>query len=265
MFDITSPEFSYIIGLLQSDGHHSESSRGRGRIRIELNEQDADVLESIRAHIPYYTSICKRSRVTNFGSSDSVILSLYDQEARRILENYGVVTGNKSGVVAPPIPDYSKSDYVRGVLDADGSVGFTGKGMPFVSVVLTSDAMAEYFSDLAQSVCGVTRNLKRNTRDNVYTFMVTNSAAAKLANWAYPTDNCLSIVRKRVAARKVADWLPPEGLEHRYGRVRKIWTAEDDEVVLRLPRKAAAERLGRTLSSVQNRAHRLQSATRPSC
>lgn len=263
MFDTTTPEFSYLVGLLQSDGHHSGSTDAKGRIEIEMNERDGEVLHALQQHIPYYSSITRRSRTTNFGPNESIMLGFYNQEARQTLEAYGVPVGRKSYIVAPPTLPHIEPDYVRGVLDADGSVGFTGKAMPFVSVVLTSDAMAEYFTEVVRKVCGVERTLKRNTRDNVYNLLVGNLAAAKLAAWAYYSDDCLAIPRKREAARKVAAWTVPEGKEGRYGVVRRKWSPEEDAIALSLPTKEAAEKLGRTEKSVTIRAFRLRAATRP--
>ena len=37
--------------------------------------------------------------------------------------------------------------YLRGVLDGDGSVGFTRTGAPFVSLVTASEPMARFFED----------------------------------------------------------------------------------------------------------------------
>ncbi|WP_082622779.1 LAGLIDADG family homing endonuclease [Terrabacter sp. Root85] len=71
--------------------------------------------------------------------------------------------------------------YLRGVLDGDGSVGFTRTGAPFVSLVTASEPMARFFEDQVWEVCGVRRSTRRNTRDRVFNVMVTNTSAALMA------------------------------------------------------------------------------------
>jgi hypothetical protein len=210
MFDTSSPEFSYIVAFLQSDGHHSEGTRNKGRIQVELNIRDVDILEAMRTHIPYNTSLRFRTRDTNFSANyTSAILSIHAQEARATLKDYGVLVGRKSAIITPPAHPISRPDYVRGLIDADGAIGFTAKGYPFISIALCSDAMAQFYQGVIWNVCGVHRNTKRNSRDGVFNIMVASSAAVRLAQWLYPSDDCLSLKRKRVAAQVVRSWRIP--------------------------------------------------------
>ncbi|WP_069385855.1 hypothetical protein [Cellulosimicrobium cellulans] len=165
--------------------------------------------------------------------------------------------GRKSSSVAPPDVPFSAPDYVRGLLDGDGSVGRTATGVPYISFVTASAALSTYICEVIAKVCGVSRTARPNARDSVYNIMVTNVAAARLAPWAWHSPDVLGIERKREAAADVASWRPAAGREGRYGVVRRRWTPEDDEIVLSGTAEEAAKVLDRTLSSVSMRRWRL--------
>ncbi len=60
---------SYIYGLFQTDGHLYEQSRNRGKLTLEINSRDVDILESLDKIIPCNSYISSRKRVTNFGEN----------------------------------------------------------------------------------------------------------------------------------------------------------------------------------------------------
>src|ERR1700744_1298254 len=145
--DLNRPEYSYMIGFLQCDGHMSKDSRNRGRVRVELSERDKDILLIFKNITPYYSSISFRERKTNFSEkSKTVIWSLYAQEGRTILKNAGLPCGSKSEIIEIP-SGVIKEDYFRGVIDADGSVGMTGQGFPFISLTSKSEFLINGFLD----------------------------------------------------------------------------------------------------------------------
>jgi hypothetical protein len=258
-WDAQQPEVAYIVGLLQTDGSHEGDPDRKGRIAIELSMRDRDVLDAISAILPCYSSVRVRHRTTNFSADyDTATLSFFDQTARRELAALGVTTGRKSATIGPPAGPFSPPDYVRGVLDGDGSLGFTATGAPFISLVTASPALATYFCSVIADVCGVQRSARPNARDGVMNVMVANHAAAALASWAWYSPDALGTRRKHRLAKAVAAWRPEPGREGRYGIARRSWTPEDDAVVIGRPLAEAAEALGRTVQSVSMRRWRLR-------
>jgi len=59
------PDHAYVLGLLQTDGHHFSGTRGRGRVSLEMSARDADVLLPIQALFTCYSSVHTRTRTTN--------------------------------------------------------------------------------------------------------------------------------------------------------------------------------------------------------
>ena len=256
--DFTHPEEAYILGLLQTDGNQNGNPQGRGKITIEIKREDDSVLYQISNMLGCYSSIALRSRDTSFKKGyESTTLSFFDQLTRKKLAAAGLTAGRKSRTIEPPSFPFSEPDYVRGILDGDGSVGFTRTGAPFVSFVTVSSAMASYFQDVILRITGVSRNSNPNARDGAYNIMVTNQAAAVLAGWVWNPDSSLGIERKRNEGRKVAQWTVPPEKRGRYGVERHTWTKEEDQVVMNLSPKESSKVLGRTMKSISIRRWRL--------
>ena len=254
-FDLSAPASAYVFGFMQADGHHYAGRGQKGRIGVEIKAEDADLLRAMQRAIPWRTTITFRTRATNFAeSAESAVLNLCALEGRTRLLELGLPVGRKSAVIAPPTEPFSHRNYLRGLFDADGSVGFTATGVPFLSIVTASPAIAEFAAAEILRVTGARRTVRPNKRDGVMNLMVANDPAAMLARWLYE-DACIALDRKLSPAMAVAAWTRPEGMGAR--STPKRWTAADDAVVLRLPQHEAAHRLGRTVRSIKMRRWRL--------
>ncbi|WP_279329996.1 LAGLIDADG family homing endonuclease [Streptomyces sp. OS603R] len=260
--DLTVPEYAYMFGFLQADGHLEQGDGQRGRLTVEISARDIDLLREFQRLTPYSSSISERTRSTNFAATHtSATWTLCSLEARTILHTVGLPYGRKSDAIAPPSGSFSGRDYLRGLVDADGSVGRTSKGFPFVSLTTASTAIARYFCEYVQEVTGVHRAVKRNARDGIYNVMVAMEAAQRLAAKLY-YPGCLALARKQTAAGSLATWGRPAGMRNAYTARR--WTATEDRILLRLNSPtAAAEALGRTRQSCNLRLWRLRSGQVP--
>lgn len=255
--DLTVPEYAYMFGFLQADGHLAQGVGQKGRLMVEISAKDIELLRSFQKLTPYYTSIRERTRSTNFAEvHTAAIWSLCSLEARTKLNKLGLPYGRKSKTIAPPTGCYEHRDYLRGLIDADGSVGFTSQGFPFVSLATASTAIASHLRDYARDVTGADRTLKRNARDDIYNILYTKENAQKLAADLYYPD-CLSLERKRASAKSLSAWERPAGM--RSACTRRRWTKHEDLVLLELNSPtAAAEVLGRTTQSCNLRLWRLR-------
>jgi len=253
--DLSIPEYAYMLGFLQADGHLQGSDETKGQLTVELGVQDKPLLESFRDLFPCPVGMWERVRDTNFKrGSHTAVLAVSDQEARRILHANGVPYGKKSGSVSPPKGGFSASDYFRGVLDGDGSVGVTRRGFPFVSLSTTSASLALGFVVFLEPFLGYRKESTPNKRDGAYTVVVFKEDAQAVLKTLY-YDGCLCLSRKKEKARQALGWERPPSMRRR-SRRRK-WTEEEDQVVLTLPVPEAASRLGRTEQSVATRLWRL--------
>ena len=258
--DLTRPDHAYFFGFAQTDGSLYAGTGQRGRLTIELSERDESVLHSFTTLFDVYSRVSYRERTTNFGRHRSATWTACDLAFRTELVELGLPTGRKSATVAPPSGLFSVQDYLRGLVDGDGSVGFTRTGRPFVSFVSASQPLAEFFCAQALRVAGAYRTPKRNARDSVYNLMVAGDPAAPLAEWLYP-DGCLALERKRTAAGLVAAWTRPAGMRARPVAGARRWTAHEDADVFAGSIREAAIRLGRSESAVNIRRFRLRLAS----
>ncbi|WP_433451783.1 LAGLIDADG family homing endonuclease [Streptomyces sp. CA-142005] len=260
--DLTVPEYAYMFGFLQADGHLSRGVGQKGRLTVEISARDIDLLQKFQKLTPYYSSITERTRSTNFTETHTAaVWSLCSLEARIRINDLGLPYGRKSKTIAPPNVDFSRRDYLRGLIDADGSVGFTSKGFPFISLTTASGAIASYLTEHGRGVTGAERNPKRNARDDVYNVLYMMELAQCLAaDLYYP--GCLSLERKRAAADSLSTWARPSGMRAAYTARR--WNATEDRILLTLNSPmAAAEVLGRTAQSCNLRLWRLHNGKVP--
>ena len=255
--DLTVPEYAYMFGFLQADGHLAKGVGQKGRLTVEINARDIELLRQFQKLTPYYSSINERTRATNFAEThNSATWSLCSREARTLLNDLGLPYGRKSKTISPPRGEFARRDYLRGVIDADGSVGYTSKGFPFVSLTTASTAIGTYLCQYVQEVTGAERNLKRNARDDIYNVLYMMEVAQNFAAHLY-YPGCLSLERKHAAADSLASWTRPAGM--RAAHTQRRWNAQEDRLLLELNSpKAAAEKLGRTVQSCHLRLWRLR-------
>ncbi|MEU8761111.1 hypothetical protein [Streptomyces sp. NPDC048659] len=250
--DLENPEYAYMFGFLQADGHLAQGLGKKGALTVELNARDLRILEEFQRLTPYNSFITERVRSTNFAErAHSATWALYALEARTAINDLGIPYGKKSRTIRPPRGEFSRPDYIRGLIDADGSLGFTGAGLPFVSLTTQSTAIGAYLCHYAKKVTGARRTITRNGRDGIYNVLYTTETAQQLAAHLY-YPGCLALDRKRSAADALSTWTRPAEMKKRAPRID--WTPERDRVLLAAPtlaEAAAALRLSQSACQVR--------------
>jgi hypothetical protein len=228
--DLKNPVHAYLYGLIQTDGHLSKDTRNRGKLRIEISYTDADVLEKLANIIPYHAKISIRTRSTNYSlEHKSAILSVYAKEFRDELVRLGVNVGEKSKTVDVPSNKFSKADYFRGIIDGDGSLGFTSNHFPFLSLCTASEKLAVAYEAFVREKTGKAKRLIRNSRDKVFNITVYKEDAQAITAILY-YEGCVCISRKQQVASTIQIWKRPQGMR----RIphKKFWTEEQDNFIL---------------------------------
>jgi hypothetical protein len=260
--DLEVPEYAYMFGFLQADGHLHQGTRQRGRLTAEINARDIELLRKFQELTPYNSSITERTRSTNFADeSHTAIWTLCSLEARTRINDLGLPYGRKSKRITPPRVPFSRPDYLRGVIDADGSLGYTKDGLPFVSLTTASTAIAVYLCFYTKNLTGTSRNPGRNKRDSIYNVTYWSETAQNLAAHLY-YPGCLSLDRKQQAANSLQEWTRPADMKRAPNRRR--WQQWEDHVLLKHDSiAAAAKELDRTYQSCNLRRWRLLSGKVP--
>jgi hypothetical protein len=255
--DLTDPYQAYMFGFIQADGHLYQTTRNRGKLQLEVQVADELILERFAALIPFTSSIVRRTRRTNFAAvHSSAMLRVYDKKFRDALVSAGMERGKKATSISVPSRSFSKVDYFRGVVDADGSLGLTGSGFPFVSLVTSSSLLADAYLRFLCEVTGQVKTSARNKRDGVFNIVVYKEDAQVLATTLY-YDSCLALTRKKEAASLVLSWTRPKEMR-KVDFARRSWTSEEDSYILGHTVDESAESLGRTRQSIKMRLWRLR-------
>lgn len=256
LFTLEKPEFSYLIGFGQADGHLSSNTRNRGQFSIELKKEDGDILIKFKELVPVNSSITFRTRKTNFKKiSETITWTVCFKSFRDTINFYGIPYGKKSNLIEPPKKEYIEKDYWRGIIDADGSLGVTKQGYPFLSLVTASEKLYNSFSALIFKETNFKINLQPNTRDNVYNITLYKEKAQKLISFLY-YENCLCLNRKKEKANICLNWERPETLKTREHAPK--WTKEEIEILKNNSILDCLEKIKRTENSIRIKKQRLK-------
>ncbi|MEW2393269.1 SANT/Myb-like DNA-binding domain-containing protein [Streptomyces venezuelae] len=227
--DLSVPEYAYMFGFLQADGHLAQGPGQKGRLSVEISVRDIEILREFQKLTPYNSTISERTRSTNFAETHtSATWTLCSLEARTRLNELGLPYGRMSQEIAPPSVPLSTRDYLRGIVDGDGSVGYMWQGFPFISLTTASTAISAYLSSYAEAVTQVARAPRRNSRDNVYNITYVTDAAQQLCAYLY-YPGCLCLERKRSTAEAISSWRRPVNVKATH---RRRWTEQEDRLLL---------------------------------
>lgn len=187
---------SYIYGLLITDGSIYLTTRNRGKVVLEISKRDEDIVDKLINEIPNSTKR-ERTRSTNFSKEySSVSFNNHRLEFRTWLFECGYPKEDKTNNASIPSVDFSETDFWRGVIDGDGSLGITSKNIPFVSLVTKSESLKNEYLDFIEKKLGIVKRINRNKRDKVYNICVTRDSATKLAKLLYEDCNGFCLKRK---------------------------------------------------------------------
>jgi hypothetical protein len=250
-----SHKMSYFIGLIHADGCLSESKIGnKGKLSIELKADDSSILTSLGVISGKKYGTYERIRDTNFKKNyKSKVLYICDLEFRRYLKSLGMIAGKKDRLVTPP-KEAIDFDYIRGYLDGNGSLGYTEKKIPIISITTKSENVKQYVLKYIFNVIGKIKNINRNVRDDIYNIVLTGEDAVSFVKYLYYNSE-ICMPRKFLLAKSIMNWSRPYGLK----RIpdKKFWTKNQDEIILNNSLVASIRKLGRSKKSIMTRVWRL--------
>ena len=253
ILDLNNSKHAYFIGFAQADGSLYEETRNRGVFKIELQYGDKHILKEFSKLLDCNFSIRDRIRDTNFKEKyHSCILKVYDKHFRDEINKY-IPYGKKSNCINMP-HGIKRNDYFRGIIDGDGSIGFTSKKIPFVSLVTDSEFLAKEFINYIKDITGKEKTTSRNLRDNVFNICILKEDAQKLVKDMY-YDGCLSLHRKYNKVENILKWKRPYDMKI---VTSKKWDKFQDEYILTHSIKDSMIKLNRSRSSISCRLARLK-------
>jgi hypothetical protein len=259
---ITNESFSYMVGLFQGDGTLYETTRNRGKLTYEISLKDKDIIDKLKTTLSVLDikiKITTKTRNTNFKEDyESIILCVYNKEFRDLFHNY-VPSGKKSEKV-----EYSNSlllqHYLRGLSDADGSLGITKDNRCFLSICTSSEEVKKVVCETIKKITGLEKRINRNKRDNVYNIVIYNEDAILFCNYLYKNvvfSKDLFIDRKFNKYEEIKKW--KREVNKKENR-KKTWNQEEDLILLdnNLELKDKQKILNRSVGSLKMRLWKLK-------
>lgn len=117
--EINSANKAYFLGLIFTDGSVTEEKDKQNQLRLELKASDVELLEKYRQELGISSKLtyCKRK------NSESFLSAIRSNKIVEDLSRYGIVK-NKTYLTKhlPQIPNDFKKDFLRGLIDGDGSI-----------------------------------------------------------------------------------------------------------------------------------------------
>jgi hypothetical protein len=192
-----------------ADGNLSLNSRNRGKVALEISGRDSEILYKINQVIS--GNISSRKRITNFSKGKSVVFMAWKnckKEFRDELMSYGFPSENKSEQSAPPNTDYDKKGFWRGVIDGNGSLGNTGQGFPFLSLVTKSENLSIAYLNFLKLGFSINKTTTRNVRDSIYNICIYKEDAQRVSKFLYENSD-IFISRKYNKYLEIIKWIRP--------------------------------------------------------
>lgn len=232
--NFTSEEKFYLIGFFQGDGSLSEYSRNRGKLQLEVSIVDKPLILKIKElfdkHYPGLTvSLYERERNTNFkNNSKTITLRIHELSFRNYLKQY-VPSGKKCFLVKPPydLDEENIRHYLRGLTDADGSVGISKSDKPFYSICTSSDEIKNFVVNEMYKIIGIKKDNHRNKRDNVFNLILLNEDAIKWCNYLYDSSSIFLPRKKMVQESIFPKWVRTVKKLER----KRFWTKEEIKII----------------------------------
>ena len=117
-----SEQLAYFVGLVATDGYVKDRT-----IVINLKSSDYPILSALHGWLDAQTKLGIYKRTDNKGS-DYCHLQIYSQEVSNFLYSIGIPRAKKTTTLSElDIPDPYFRDFLRGVIDGDGSIQWHGR------------------------------------------------------------------------------------------------------------------------------------------
>lgn len=194
---IDTADKAYWLGWMYSDGCNN-----RGGLTIQLQEEDAYILEKFIKNIEYSGKLKKilKSELTR---KDSFRLDIYSEKISKDLSNLGCIP-SKSLILKFPtlkqVPKHFLHHFIRGIFDGDGSIFTTNQGYSSFNIIGTIDIVTNINKIIAEECMITPSNIihnKKHKKETVNIFYSKNKYLLKIYTWLYKDCGDLFLSRKK--------------------------------------------------------------------
>lgn len=196
-----SANMAYILGFIFADGNITKITDNgySDKLGFGLHRKDIDVLKKIKKELSAEQKLSL--------SGNYVYLSIFSQIIVDDLKKLGISyrkSFTKTLQKIPNIPKKYIKDFIRGVVDGDGSIHFDRKGYPTLSICGRRETMMfikNHFLSNFNIYSKLTQPKYKNKLSNVFYITYRCSSAKTLVRYLYKNAN-IYLERKFTLARK---------------------------------------------------------------
>lgn len=155
--NIDSEDKAYFLGLLFTDGNVFVGKKELNQVSLELTVRDLEILEIFKAKLNTNNKISYRK---NPNRSETVAVRVFSKKMVEDLAKYGIIpqkTKKTNHLPLELIPDVFKKDFLRGMIDGDGSVFYHGENKKNIGLSFCSYSrnICEELKEACDNLIGV--------------------------------------------------------------------------------------------------------------
>ncbi len=195
---IKQTDFWYFVGLFVTDGNLSKDGR-----HVNITSKDIEHLEKVKSALGLRTKITLKTRAADSGDKRYGFLQFSDVSLYQLLLGLGMTPRKSLTVGAIDVPSFYFPDFIRGVIDGDGSIRHWVHSQNqheqwSLSVVSGSKAFAEWLQQRIAELFGLEGRLHVSPR-KLYILKFGKLKARELIKLCY-YEGALALSRKKILA-----------------------------------------------------------------
>lgn len=192
---IETEEDAYILGFITADGYLSET---RNSVAIKLNSRDEDILIKISNYLGYNGDI----KHTQHQQTHNVLSSVLFCSGQLIknLKKYGLHRQKSlQETFCTDIPDHLMRHYIRGLIDGDGFIQQSTKGIGLCGSENITTNVAKYL--IQELNLNIPLKIRREGESDLYRLAFSGENAVKVMKYLYE-DSRIYLDRKYELAKR---------------------------------------------------------------
>jgi len=197
-----SSDMAYILGFILADGCIVKGTYSgySDMLKFGVALKDCDILNKIKLKL---SSEHKVSR-----SRNAYFLSIASQNIVNDLKKLGIIYRKSLRETIPKIPNIYTRDFIRGIIDGDGSLSIDKSGYPTLSVAGGKNTLKfirnDFFTRFKLYSHLAPRTYSKSARSYLYNISYRCNSAKKIIEYLY-TDASLYLNRKYAIAIKCSN------------------------------------------------------------
>lgn len=248
-----SPNMAYILGFIFADGNITEVTHNgySDKLGFGLNQRDIDILQKIKRELSAEQALSISGNCVHF--------SIFSQVIVDSLKKLGITyrkSSQKNLCRLPDIPQKYIRDFIRGIVDGDGSIYFDRRKYPTLSVCGRKEVVTfirNHFLSKFDIYSKIGQPKKNGRLSNVFYICYRCNSAKTLINYLYNNAD-LYLGRKFKLAKQCSK------MEMKH---RKNYNKQENEIIQEfyplLPRNKFLLKLpNRSWPNIQHQAHMLK-------